>query len=958
MIVRKALILTIVAMVFAIASGGVPAIAANPSEPLFGSVADASTKEPLVGVVLKIDGGAMWAVTDIDGRYVLPKLNPGTYSVEIECLGYVSQKYKLQVGKSSAQFLDLQGNKLGTNDFVMDVASLALDEVVVTAQRPAGTLGTSHTLGKEALEHLQMSNMTDMAALLPGGKTINPDLTQDNSFSLRDGGSSAGNAAFGTAVEVDGVRLGNNAGMNTPGGVSTRSLPVENVESIEVITGVPSAEYGDLNSGMVKVNTKKGRTPLNIVFSVNPRTYQASVSKGFDLGKKNGVLNLSGEWANATQKITSPYTSYVRRNINALYSNTFKNSLRFEAGATATIGGMNSKDDPDASNGNFEKGRDNNFRANTSLSWMLSKSWITSLKAEASINFADNMTTTRKLNSSATNQPAVYSEEKGYHLADTLARKYYSDQIVDSKELDIAAALKYDWTRSFGSIKNRLKAGVQFKSNGNVGQGEYYADPKTAPNGYRPRPYSIYPFMNNLSEYIEDQVTLPIGSTKLDVTAGLRFEQVFIKNTQYGNVTSLSPRFNAKWQLSEHFTLRGGWGVSEKLPSFWVLYPKQEYRDIQTFAFSSGQNAFYVYDTFPYTTEYNPDLKWQRSNNSELGVDFTFGEWSVSLVGFYNVTKNPYQYTSVYSPISYDILKVPEGFTLPANAQIKVDSQTGATYIRGASDEYWTPMEVKVSDRSFVKSNKQVNGRPITRAGVELTVDFPQIRPIRTSFRLDASYNHSSYVDDLLSYSYNNGWSHTSLPNRSYQYVGIYARGESSSTVNGRITNNMDANITSITHIPQARLVVTCRFEAALLRRSRNLSEYNGAEYAYNVSESSNVPTGGSIYDGNSYAAIRPVAYMDLEGNVHPFTDAQAADPEFSNLIIKTGNAFVYNPDGYGFYCSANLSITKEIGKHVSLSFFANNFTASRPAVTSFATGVSAVFTPSFYYGLTCRVKL
>ena len=96
---------------------------------------------------------------------------------------------------------------------------------------------------------------------------------------------------------------------------------------------------------------------------------------------------------------------------------------------------------------------------------------------------------------------------------------------------------------------------------------------------------------------------------------------------------------------------------------------------------------------------------------------------------------------------------------------------------------------------------------------------------------------------------------------------------------------------------------------------------------------------------------------MTLDGELHPFTDAEANDPAFSKLLIRSANAYIFNPDGYGFWCSANFSVTKEIGKHVSLSFYANNFTASRPAVTSMATGVSAVFAPSFYYGLTCRLK-
>ena len=143
----------------------------------------------------------------------------------------------------------------------------------------------------------------------------------------------------------------------------------------------------------------------------------------------------------------------------------------------------------------------------------------------------------------------------------------------------------------------------------------------------------------------------------------------------------------------------------------------------------------------------------------------------------------------------------------------------------------------------------------------------------------------------------------------------------------------------------------------SLLSRFRNLSRYQGREYAYNVNADGVESIGGSIYDSNNYTAIRPVKYMDENGDVHDFTDKEASDPAFANLIIKSGNAYTFSQDGYGAYLSANLSVTKEIGDHVSLSFFANNFTNSRMYVTSKATGVSAIFTPAFYYGLTCRLK-
>lgn len=912
-----------------------------------GVVLEAETQAPVIGAVVRIGSDYLWTITDIDGAFSFINVEKGSWTVEVSCLGYVSLTAELKVTG------DAEGLK-----YQLYENSLALDEVVVTAQKAKDGLGTSHNLGRDALNHLQLSNTTDIAALLPGGKTVNPDLTAENAFSLREGGSNTGNAAFGTAVEVDGVRLGNNASFGEMSGTDTRSVAVENIESIEVITGVPSAEYGDLNSGMIKINTRKGRTPVNVTFSVNPRTYQASVSKGIDLQEDNGVLNLSAEWARAVKKLISPYQSYTRTGITLGYTNTFAKVLRFEAGFTGNIGGMNTKDDPDAFTGEFQKERDNVFRGNTSLTWMLNRSWVTNLKFDASVNFNDNLFRYHKYESYASNQPAVHAEQGGYFLAERLPLTYFSDQVTDSKELDFAASLKYNWHKRWDDVKSFLKAGVQWKANGNVGQGEYYEDPTLAANGYRPRPYTDYPFMHNLSVYAEEHLTLPIARTKLEITAGLRMENVFIKNSLYNNKTTFSPRFNAKWQLTDALAIRGGWGITEKLPSYYILYPKQEYRDIQTFGFSHGSQTSYIYYTQPYTVVYNPELRWQRNSNSEFAIDAAFADWKVSLVGFYNLTKGPYNFLNVYEPYSYDILQKPADFTMPSDPQIIVDEQTGMLYIRGAQEEYWTPMDVKVTDRTFAKSTKQNNGADVTRAGAELVVEFPEIRPIRTTFRFDAAYTYTKYLNEQIAAYYQNGWSHTYLPNRSYQYVGLYANGGSNNTVaNGKVTHNLDANLTAITHIPQARLIITCRLEMSLLRRSRNISQYQGADYAYTVNESDNKTTGGNIYDGNSYTAIRPVSYMDLDGNVHPFTDAEAADPAFANLILKSANAYTFAQDGYGAYMSANLSITKEIGDHVSLSFFANNFTNSRPYVKSMATGVGTIFTPAFYYGLTCRLK-
>ncbi|MBO4757428.1 MAG: TonB-dependent receptor, partial [Bacteroidales bacterium] len=590
-----------IAIAFLLAlSAAVWSSAAPASYTVSGRVLDAAGDIPLLGAAVSLDGG-LWAVTDAEGRFSIKGVQSGKYTLTASCLGYVDTPMEVEV-KSDVTGLVIR----------MQEHSLALKEVVVTAQNPKDGVGTSHTLGRDALNHLQLSSMTDMAALLPGGKTSNPDLTSGSAFSLRSGGSSAANAAFGTALEVDGVRLGNNAGFGAMSGVDTRSISVDNVESVEVITGVPSAEYGDLNSGMVRIHTRKGRTPLNVSFTVNPRTWQTSVSKGVDLQEGRGVLNLGAEWARATRKLVSPYESYTRRGISLAYSNTFAKVLRFEAGVSGNIGGMDSEDDPDAFSGEFSKVRDNTFRANTSLTWLINSPWATNLALDASVNFADNLSHDRRFNTFGSNQPAVHAESEGYWLADRLPLTYYSDQIVDSKELDFSASLKYTLNRRWNEWRSNTKAGVQWKANGNVGAGEYYEDPALAANGYRPRPYTDYPFMHNVSFYAEEDFTMPLGGTRLQLVAGLRFENVFVAGTEYEDMNTLSPRVNAKWSLSDKFSIRGGWGITEKLPSFYILYPKQEYRDIMTFGFSHGTSSSYVYYTQPYTMVFNPLLRWQR----------------------------------------------------------------------------------------------------------------------------------------------------------------------------------------------------------------------------------------------------------------------------------------------------------------------------------------------------------
>ena len=107
---------------------------------------------------------------------------------------------------------------------------------------------------------------------------------------------------------------------------------MDNVESVDVIRGIPSVEYGDLTSGVIIVNHKAGVYPFQIRTKINPTLTQASVSKGFGLGEKGGALSADFDYASSLADERRKYQQYRRITANLLYSKTFKETIRTTAG--------------------------------------------------------------------------------------------------------------------------------------------------------------------------------------------------------------------------------------------------------------------------------------------------------------------------------------------------------------------------------------------------------------------------------------------------------------------------------------------------------------------------------------------------------------------------------------------------------------------------------------------------
>ena len=140
-----------------------PLSAAEPIR-VHGKVTEDKNGVPIPGAVIKLDDNYLWAVTDINGVFTFDKVEPGSYQIEVSCLGYVTVTQPLSVVKP----IPSGGLDYTNLNIVLNVNSLALNEVVVTASTSKDNINTTQSIGRNALDHLQLSNMSNISALLPG----------------------------------------------------------------------------------------------------------------------------------------------------------------------------------------------------------------------------------------------------------------------------------------------------------------------------------------------------------------------------------------------------------------------------------------------------------------------------------------------------------------------------------------------------------------------------------------------------------------------------------------------------------------------------------------------------------------------------------------------------------------------------------------------------------------------
>jgi outer membrane receptor protein involved in Fe transport len=873
------------------------------------------------------------AVTNAKGEFSFSGVDAGKVTIRIQFIGMetIDTTVYAEAGQASL-FV-----------FRMKNADFRLDEVTVVATQSKAGQSTASNISRQAIDHMQASTLSDLMQLLPGVIISNPNMNSSNTVNIRGAGASN---SLGTAIIVDGVQLSNNANLQTfaatmnggtgslngdaAAGVDTRTIALDNIESVEVIRGIPSAEYGDLTSGAVIVKSRAGKDPLKVKFKTNPDLYQGSVSKGFLLSDEWGSLNVSGDYLYTIKEPTEAYAFYQRLAVKALWTATFKDRLYATTSLDLTGGKDTRTSNPDDNAIDLkEKAQElgvafsNNGRLNVDKGWLKTLEWVLAGKYNDKFSWTHEMLyNATGLYSTAMTDGSVVSNQPGQRVYDNtgkevtnliisnieggnfspawatiLPNEYYTDWSVYGKEINVNAKLKANFNRRWGDINNRIIAGADFKTDGNVGRGKVY-DERNPPlrafnnRAYRNRPYADIPFIYQLGIFAEDYYRHAFGARYLNIAAGARFDYINQKSV-------LAPRINASLDLlPEALAIRGGYGVTAKAPTLLYLYPENAYFDYRLTPAVNPEELL-LCKTRVFSAE-NPNLEIATNRKAEIGLDVQpKKKHRLSVTAYDELRKNDYSFSNTLNT-----------FRLVEYTQYSIDRQ-----VAGA------PPILKLDNTAnvFAIYSEPNNNSYSHNRGVEFELDLGRFDAIRTSLYVNGAWERRSSKNQEYSFSA------TANPNKLERNIGIYEKGRLSSE------SEMWLTTVRITHnIPPIGFVITLTSQIRWM--SNTWTTY-----------------GSDMFE-------KYISYRD--GKVYDFDPAMRDDPEFSYLFpgINNKRDLVEKSIPTIFF---NINLSKELGDYFTASFFANNVFNSHPVYESTVTpGSFRELGANIFFGFDLKISI
>jgi outer membrane receptor protein involved in Fe transport len=226
--VKKRLAFAILALVPLIVA---PSLFAGVTGKIAGAIIDKKTGNQIPGANIVLVGTSMGTVSDMDGSFVILQVPPGKYSLRTSIIGYA---------QTVVQDVEVRIDQTSRVDFGLQPEVIKGETITIVAERKAvkADVSTSSTSILSAeLTALPVSNVTGVVGMQAGVRGLD----------IR--GSMANSSLF----LVDGITM-RDPRNNDP--IST--VPLNAVEAISIERGGFSAEYGQVQSGIVNVVTREG----------------------------------------------------------------------------------------------------------------------------------------------------------------------------------------------------------------------------------------------------------------------------------------------------------------------------------------------------------------------------------------------------------------------------------------------------------------------------------------------------------------------------------------------------------------------------------------------------------------------------------------------------------------------------------------------------------------------------
>jgi len=731
-------------------------------------------------------------VTNSEGVAVLNNVPNGQYTLAVSYVGFQTRQIQLRVdGKDLNMRVELEE------------MSLRLKEVNVTARQNVSGSSTSSVIGRQAIDHLQATSLADIMQLVPGQLMGNNDLTAASNLQLRQLVNN-NTSAFGSSIVIDGVPMSNNGAVQQGSfsstaftGTDLRQVAADDIDEVEVVRGIPSAEYGDLTSGLVVVHSKVGVTPWQFKSKINPSMMNYSLGKGEKLGRLgviNGSLDYAQAWGDPRMKTRSfhRYTASLGwgYDINRQWHTNTK--LRY----------MQAKDwtgkDPDAiADGTYSESKNQTFSLTHNGRIQLNKLLARTLSYTVGLSLTQNDAHNSSFASVSSGLlPILTATQTGYYVVPFETRSYLATGITESRPGNVYAKVSDQFFFRSGKTRQSFKIGADYHYDWNNGRGYYNADERypLRPNSDgRPRAFSDIPALHQFAAYAEDMFTWNINKVnRLRATAGVRFTAM----QPFGDVatTALSPRINASFTVTKWLDLRAGFGMNSKTPGLNYLYPDKKYNDRVSVNYmpQDGTPQVLAYHTQVYEVAFSKNMKNATTTKIELGMDFKLPSGKkLSLLAYRDKTPNGFgPVTNYFAYTVNHFATVP-----PVDANGNYDFTTG--YDR--------------QDLMMMTTGEIGNTNTTVNRGIEGDMDFGTVKILRTSFYLSGAWQETkTWSTDLNSVS-----PKAALLPTSYSSIGttpfkvIYPSGLDYSKYRRFVTT-----LRTVTHIPELRMVASLTAQA------------------------------------------------------------------------------------------------------------------------------------------------